>query len=409
MTNRLYFNDAYLRTFDATVDACEIRDNAPWLRLDQTAFYPTGGGQPYDTGVLQSGDTCLHVNDVLVDDHGDIWHLVEAPLPLGAQVHGQIDWERRFDHMQQHGGEHILAGCLFHLFGGVTHGLHLGEQLSTIDVSLPDGRMRLTADEVRQAETLANDRLQSDAPIRCWFPSAEELATLPLRKPSAVNESVRVVAAGDFEMVPCGGTHPASCGQIGLIKILSVTPSRGKMRVCFVAGQRAVRHFQTLAEAVSSAGCLLSATADTLEESVRRLLHEKNQLSAQLDALQKQTVLKSARSLLPAARSLPNGHRLISGMVETNDAELLFFAASKLSEEEQAILLLGGQSEDQVFLAFVQPNNSPFDLSKILRQAGGKGGGKAGFARGSAVSEGVLEAAVAQILSPPSKTKEVTP
>ena len=216
MTKRLYYEDSYLTEFDAIVTACQEAEGGFKMSLDQSAFYPTSGGQPNDTGRINESK----VIDVFGGASGEIWHLVDRFIPVNARVHCRVDWERRFDHMQQHGGEHILAGSLWDLFRGFTHGLHVGSDVSTIDITMPDGRTRLEESECLQLENLANSRIQQAAPIKAWFPDAQEMSTLPLRKDPTVHEQVRIVAAGDFEMVACGGTHPRNTGEIGLVKIL---------------------------------------------------------------------------------------------------------------------------------------------------------------------------------------------
>ena len=236
MTERLYYDDATLTEFDATVLECVPDNGAYRVRLDRSAFYPTSGGQPFDTGALGGAA----VSDVFVGEEGDVWHVVEAPLSPGQAVRGVIDWPRRFDHMQQHAGDHMIASALWRLLGGVTIGLHISHDVSTIDVAMPEGVTRIPEADIRRVEDDVNARIQRDVPIRCWFPSEAELKTLPLRKPPTVSEHVRVVAIGEDEMVACGGTHPATAGQLGLVKILGVAPARGKMRVSFVAGMRAL-------------------------------------------------------------------------------------------------------------------------------------------------------------------------
>lgn len=256
MTERLYYDQSYLREFDAVVTAA--RDGS-WVALDRSAFYPTSGGQPYDTGKINWDGGTAAVTDVEADASGVVWHRVSALPPLGNPVHGAIDWERRWDHMQQHAGDHMLAGAAWQLLGGVTIGLHLGEETSTIDLDMPDGRTHLTAEEEKLLEDTVNRRVQQDDPIRCWFPAPAELALLPLRKQPTVADHVRIVAMGDYEMVPCGGTHPATTGQIGPVKILSTAPARGKMRLCFVAGMRAVRCFQRAMSCADQVSAALSA------------------------------------------------------------------------------------------------------------------------------------------------------
>ena len=143
ITERLYYDNAYLTEFDGEV--IEIRSNG-WAALNRSAFYPTSGGQPYDTGDWTIGERILHVTDVEVEN-GVVWHKLDSPVSVGERVHGRIDWDRRFDHMQQHAGDHMLAGAAWQKFGGVTIGLHLGKEDSTIDMTLPDGRTHLTPDE----------------------------------------------------------------------------------------------------------------------------------------------------------------------------------------------------------------------------------------------------------------------
>ena len=171
MTERLYYDDAYLTEFDATVVDCIPDGGGFRLRLDRSAFYPTSGGQPHDTGTLNG----VHVLDVLVGEDGDVWHVTDAPLAAGESVHGRIDWPRRFDHMQQHAGDHMIASALWRHLGGVTIGLHLGEAVSTIDVAMPEGVTRIRPDDIRRVELDVNERIQRDVPIRCWFPEPEEL------------------------------------------------------------------------------------------------------------------------------------------------------------------------------------------------------------------------------------------
>ena len=166
MTERLYYDNAYLTEFDGTVLACEARGGHYEVLLDRSAFYPTSGGQPFDTGRLADAK----VLDVNVAD-GEVWHTVDRPLKAGDSVHGTIDWPRRFDHMQQHAGDHMIAGALHRLMGGVTIGLHVGDEVSTIDVSMPDGATRITPEALRQIEMDVNEHIQRDVPIRCWFPT----------------------------------------------------------------------------------------------------------------------------------------------------------------------------------------------------------------------------------------------
>lgn len=395
MTDRLYYQNAYLTTFTGIVTEQKTQDGNLWLALDRSAFYPTSGGQPYDTGTLRFTEGEARVLDVAVE--GDtVWHRVDREVPPHTQVEGEIDWPRRFDHMQQHGGEHILAGCIWNLFGGVTRGLHLGQEDSTIDVTMPDGRVHLNPQEMEELEEMANRRIQQDAPIKSWFPDEAELDSLPLRKPSAVKEQVRVVAAGDFEMVPCGGTHPGSTGQLGMLKIISITPAKSKMRVCFVAGMRALKYYQTLYNACQQAGSLLSAGADTLPQAVEKL--QTNLTQTRYDAVQWQ---KKASQALAAQLSSQaerlDEYSLVLHQAEGADMEGLKTLAQQLIAKPHTIALLAASQQEGVVVTFARGEQVQLDMAKLLRDSGAKGGGKPDFAQGKAGSPAVLDTAAQAI------------
>lgn len=398
MSERLYYGDAYLRDFEARVVACQTRQDGPWLTLDRSAFYPTSGGQPFDTGTLTAAGQVCRVLDVQVDDEGNVWHRTDVPLEPGDPVQGSIDWPRRFDHMQQHGGEHILAGSLYALYQGYVHGLHVSADFSTIDVTLPGGRMRLSAEEITALETLANRRVQLDAPIRCWFPSHEELSCLPLRKEPTVEGNVRVVAAGDFEMVACGGTHPSSTGQIGLIKVLDSAPSRGKMRLTFVCGARAIRHYQALSRAAGEASALLSIPPESLSKAVKRLLDEQTALREQLTACRLKQSRAQAETLMAQAQTLPYGARLVRAVLSDTDMEGLKTVAGELIGQEGCIALLAAPKAEGFHLLFARHAGLAQDMAVLMRVSGAKGGGRPDFAQGSAQTAETLEKAAAMLI-----------
>lgn len=392
MTERLYYQNAYLTTFSAKVIDKKTEEGSLWLALDRSAFYPTSGGQPFDTGVLRFEGGEAAVTDVEVQED-IVWHRVDKDIALNTPVHGEIDWQRRFDHMQQHGGEHILAGCIWNLFGGVTRGLHLGQEDSTIDVTMPEGRVHLEEEEIITLENLANQRIQQDAPIKSWFPDEEELRTLPLRKPSAVKEHVRVVAAGDFEMVPCGGTHPNTTGQLGMLKIKSITPARGQMRVCFVAGMRALKYFQACHMACTQAGALLSAGMDALPQAVEKL--QANLSQAKYDSTQWQKKACETQAAVWLEQALPLGpYSLVAHNLTDADMEGLKMMAQQLICREGIIALLASPTAQGTLLTFARSPEVPLDMAQLLRNSGGKGGGRADFAQGKADNDRVLETAV---------------
>ena len=383
ITRRLYYDDAYLRAFDAAVVA--VRADG-WAALDRSAFYPTSGGQPFDTGTLTGPRGTVRVLDVEVQENV-VWHRTSAPLLPGEPVHGEIAWARRWDHMQQHAGDHMLAGAAWQLLGGVTIGLHLGQEDSTIDMDLPDGRTHLTADEIRALENTVNRRVQQDDPIRCWFPDPEELACLPLRKTPTVREHVRVVAMGDYEMVPCGGTHPRTTGQIGPVKILSAAPARGKLRLRFVAGMRAVRYFQ---EAAACAESLAAALSSGLADAPEALLREReNRLGQQKEMAQR--LMQAALQVLEAGRQ----GSVYAAHLSFADHDTLARAAQEITRNPAAAALLSCPGKNGRMLLFARGTENKTDMAVLLKACGARGGGKPDMAQGSAPDEDALDRALA--------------
>ncbi len=373
-TNRLYYDNAYLISFDATVVA--VKEGA--VALDQSAFYPTSGGQPFDTGFLSVNGRKIQVSDVTVENNV-VWHHVKEEIPVGAKVHGEIDWNRRFDHMQQHAGDHMIAGAIWETMKGVTIGLHTGSDVSTIDITMPNGRTHLTDEETRSLECLVNHRIQENHQIRCWFPDEEELEKLPIRKKPTVSEHIRIVAMGDFEMVACGGTHPGTTGQIGLVKILSTAPSRGNMRLTFVAGMRAIQAYQDAAHAVREMGSLLSADVHTAPAALSKYMDscaaEKKELQAKLSEAALAYVSGKETSLL--------GAKCYCCTLPFADASILQQTAKALLQQENTLLFLACPREKGLLLLFARSADRTEDMAALLLKTGARGGGKADFAQGS--------------------------
>lgn len=392
MTERLYYNDAYLTEFDAVVVDCVPDGEGFRLRLDRSAFYPTSGGQPHDTGTLNG----VNVVDVLVGDDGDVWHVTDAPLAVGAVVRGQIDWPRRFDHMQQHAGDHMIASALWRLLGGVTIGLHVSGDISTIDVAMPEGVTRISPEDICRVEMDVNERVQRDVPIRCWFPEPDELKALPLRKPPTVSEHVRVVAIGDDEMVACGGTHPSTAGQLGLVKILNVAPARGKMRVSFVAGMRAFRDYRAMYDRAHEAAALLSTSTDNLAAHVAAMQEALKETTLELNRLRRDAAISELEAALETAPRTPGGAAIVARMM-AGDANLIKDVAAHLIKRPGVVALLGAKvGEGNAVFVFARSADVDIHMGKLLSDAakplGGKGGGRPDFAQGGGPVEIMGEA-----------------
>ena len=382
MTERLYYDDAYLWAFDAKITG--IRNGkrpGEWeVTLDRSAFYPTSGGQPFDTGTLAFGKAKANVKDVEADTEGEVWHTVDREIPAGTAVRGQIDGARRTDHMEQHGGEHMLAGAIWEKLGGTTIGLHLGQSDSSIDVSLPEGRTRLTEEEISLLEETVNERIRLDAPVRCWFPDTEELKSLPLRKAPTVTEHVRIVAMGDFEMVACGGTHPSSTGRIGQLKIISAVPARGKARVSFVCGGRALALFQTYMRCADKAGAALSCPVDRLSSAAGDLKFRLSEAEKRANRLETREIL--AQMAEAENREDLRGITLCVLTLPETDSRAVAAAVSEYIAEKGRALLLGAGER----LTFARSADVKIDMNELIKRVA-RGGGRPDIASGAGIPE----------------------
>ncbi len=382
MTERLYYDDAYLWQFEAVVTGVRngTRPGEWIITLDRSAFYPTSGGQPFDTGTLTFGKTKARVTNVEADSTGEILHTVDREIPAGTPVKGEIDGERRTDHMEQHGGEHMLAGAIWEKLQGTTIGLHLGQTESSIDVSLPEGRTRLTEEEILLLEETVNGRIRQDAPIRCWFPEEEELKKLPLRKPPTVTEHVRIVAMGDFEMVACGGTHPASTGRIGLMKIVSAIPAKGKVRVSFVCGGRAVKLFQTYMRYGDKAGAALSCPVDQLSRAASELKTRLAEAEKRANRLETKEIL-SRLAEAETGEDVPGITLCAMTLAETDSRAVAAAVSEYIREKGKALLLCAGER-----LTFARSADVKIDMNDLIKRVA-RGGGRPDMASGAGIPE----------------------
>lgn len=382
MTFPLYYKDAYIREFDAKVLSCEKEGEAWAVTLTQTAFYPVGGGQMHDTGTLGGA------NVLGVEKRGeDIAHILDRKLTVGETVRGEIDWERRFDHMCQHAADHLIAQALLRAHGAQTIGLHLGAEESSINVDMCGGPLRLSREELDSIEETVNQKIRANLPILCWFPGKAEMDMLPIRKDvSAIEGPVRIVGMGDYEFVPCGGTHPSSTGQLGLIKILSARPDKGNMRLFYVAGRRALKYFQTIQNEFERACALLSANEQTLAEHAQKALDAQKRIENELSALQTKIVMDKKDELLSRARLCAEGNAVFYMFVSAPEKALRELATA-LVQTPDTIALLFSRNGERVSAVFAKsetcaPNMGAL-MKELLPRFGGRGGGKPDFASGS--------------------------
>jgi alanyl-tRNA synthetase len=388
MTQRLYYLDAYRTTFDATVIDSGAHDRGHAVVLDQTAFYPTSGGQPFDMGSL--GDaTIIEVLDT--DDRG-IVHVVDRPLLIGAAVKGQIDWRRRFDHMQQHTGQHVLSAAYDRLFGIRTESFHLGAESSTIDLA-----REVSPDQIRAADDEANRIVWEDRSVNVKVVSGEAAKALPLRKESLRSGPLRLIEVEDFDLSACGGTHVARTGAIGIIATAASEKFRGGSRVEFLCGGRALARFRQWRDALSATTRHLSVQPSELAAAVEKLQAEGKALQKTIRAQQEQLALHEARALVARAE-LTNDARLV--LVEALDgwdaAGLKSLAAAATSIEPRLAVALFSTSQPSV--AVVSAGTAAnVDASAVLKSLIASGGGKGGGKR--ELAQGVLNAPVAELLT----------
>ena len=408
MTDRLYYTDPYSREFDAAI----VRREGRFVTLDRTSFYPTSGGQPYDTGTL--GD--LRVVDVFDGDDGTVTHVVQdagegrpadhggdpvagpvPPLRVGETVHGAIDWPRRFDHMQQHSGQHVLSAAFHRLFDARTVSFHLGAEVSTIDLA-----RELVPHDVAAAETEANRIVWENRAVTIRFADAEEAGRMPLRKEPKRRGTLRLIEVADFDLSACGGTHVAGTGAIGIIAIGSWERFKGGQRIEFRCGGRALDSMRALRDTVSGATRLLSVSAREVPEAVERFQAQARDQKRAAALLQAEIGRYRAAEMAASAQ-VTAGARIVLRSVDAGAIELKTLASAIVVAPGHVAVLVSTSTPALVAIARsadlgIQANHV---LAALTARFGGRGGGKPDLAQAgglNAPAEEILDAARAEIL-----------
>lgn len=396
-TDSLYFEDAYLTAFEATVVAHGSVGGRAAVALDRSAFYPEGGGQPADTGMLGG----CPVADV--QSEGElVWHVLARPedltsMPVGAAVAGRVEWARRFDHMQQHCGQHLLTAAFIAAAGLHTVAFHLGAAGVTIDLATPE----LSAAQARAAEELANTIVWEDRLIDARFVSDAELARLPLRKAPTVAGPVRVVSVPDFDYSACGGTHPRATGAIGLIAVLRWSRQRGGTRVSFACGGRALAELRRLGVAAGGAAAALSVGVDELPAAAERTVAAQKMAARELELAR--AALDEAEAMRRYAAGEQDGPaRLVCAQLPEGEADRMRALAQQIAAQPGGVAMLGsGGARAQLVVACAP--DSGRDAAALLRVGlaplAGRGGGSAGLAQGGGPDAMGLAAALAAMLA----------
>jgi alanyl-tRNA synthetase len=374
MTERLYYTDPYLVEFDARVLRVEPYDGRRAAVLDRTAFYPTSGGQPFDTGRLGAAA----VTDVIDRDDGVILHVLDGDLEPGP-VRGTIDWNRRFEHMQQHTGQHVLSAAFDRILKARTESFHLGSISSTIDLD-----RTVSAGDLERAEDEANRVVWEDRPVGIRFADAAEVAKLSLRKESSRDGTLRLIEVPDFDISACGGTHVSRTGAIGAIAVQSSERFRGGTRVEFLCGVRVLRGYRALRDAVAASVRLVSVLPAELPAGIERMQREAKEMKRQLKDLQ--TRLSTFEAAALAGRAERRGNlQVVAAALEGWDQSGLKAIASEIAARPGHVAMLFSVPAPSA-VVIARAADATIDSGAMLRQLvekfGGKGGGRPELAQG---------------------------
>jgi alanyl-tRNA synthetase len=342
--------------------------------LDRTAFYPTSGGQPFDTGALGAAQ----VMDVFDRDDGVVVHVIEGAIEAGP-VHGRVDWARRFDHMQQHTGQHVLSAAFDRRLQVRTVSFHLGATTSTIDLA-----REVSPQEIERVETEANRIVWEDRPVSIRFADAEEAARMPLRKESAREGRLRLIDVEQFDLSACGGTHVARTGAIGVIAVSGWEKFRGGSRVEFVCGGRALNAHRQLRNTVARSIRLLSVLPQELPAAIERIQNEGKEQKRRLKDLQTELAGHQATALAGAAETIGSA-RIVLASLEGWDAPGLKAIASAIAERPGHVAILVSAPAPASIVIARAPDlqvDSAALLKQMVAQFGGKGGGRPELAQG---------------------------
>lgn len=377
-TDRLYYTDPYLREFDATLVDTVSHEGQTALVLDRTAFYPTSGGQPHDVGMF--GD--VRVIDVVDAEDGRILHIADR-APSSTTLRGTIDWTRRFDHMQQHTGQHVLSAAFDRLFGVRTESFHLGVESSTIDLA-----REVSAAEIARAEDQANTVVWENRPVTIRFAGPDEIASLPLRKEPKREGTLRLIQVQDFDLSACGGTHVSRTGAIGIIAVSSFERFRGGSRVTFLCGGRALSGFRLLRDAVAGGVRALSVLPIELPAAIERLHADAKELRKQVRDFQLKAAVQEADRLAGEAVDVA-GRKVVTASLPAWDAAGLKAIAAGIAERPGYVAVLVGGPESTP-LVVARGSESGVDSGALLRSLltrhGGRGGGRAELAQGGGLT-----------------------
>ncbi len=380
MQSRFYYENAMIKQFTATVEkVAKDEENHTYIVLNNTAFYPTGGGQPHDTGKIDNIEI-VNVEEV----EGEIRHYVADGADvstLGGEVTAEINWKRRFDHMQQHAGQHILTAAFVELFDFPTVSFHLGTDSVTIDLQTTE----VTEEQLLAAERLANDIILENRPIETKWVTAEEAVEYPLRKALKVEGPIRLVIIPDFDYNGCGGTHPTSTGQVQAIKILSTEKMKQNIRVHFVCGGRVINVLHTQNAVLTDVAKQLSAPKEQAHHALRKVMTTAKATEKALIDANDQLLQFEAREFVASATD-HDSTVIVKAFNERSIQQLQKLAKFMTEQNENLSVALIGEYEDKYQIVTARGKSNATNMKEVLQTVlpllGGKGGGSETLAQG---------------------------
>ncbi|MEN3325613.1 MAG: alanyl-tRNA synthetase [Acidobacteriota bacterium] len=392
VTERLYYSDSHLIEFEArVVDVTDRVSGWTAIVLDRTAFYPTGGGQPSDTGTLNGA----RVVECIDDGDNGVLHVVQGAAPgRGDAVRGRIDWSRRLDHMQQHTGQHILSQALITLFNAPTRSFRVLDASCEIDVELNNP----TTEVIERAVELANNVIWEDRAIAIRSVTSGEAAKLRLRKEPARDGDLRLIEIDGFDLTPCGGTHAYRTGEVGMIAVRSWERAKGLTRIDFVAGVRALTDYRKANKSAREVAALFSTGRDDVPQVAAQMLEEHKELNRRIRVLEELAAGVEAERLLATA-----SEGVVTHIFDGRDAESLKKLAHALSAHPGTIALLGSRDKDTARLVFARSLDAGGDMNSLMREAcallDGRGGGRPDMAQGGGKNVGKIGDALSHALT----------
>jgi len=387
-TKRLFYNAPYKKEFEATViSSLKIDDTSCGIILDQTLFYPESGGQPADKGRLNKA----RVYSVYEDDE-TIVHVVDTDFNEGEKVHGSLDWDRRFDHMQQHSGQHILSQSFLELKNAKTIGFHMGEKDSTIDIDCAD----ISDEEIQLIEDRANKIVMENRDIQISVIDKNKLDTAALRKYPSEEDTLRIVEIDHFDKTACCGTHVLRTGEIGIIKIIKTENYKGGKRITFTCGWRSIKDYQFKHTIVNKAAKILTSSCSELLDNIEKLKNKYHNDKKRVNQLIKEKADLESRDLFNNAEKL-HGMRIASQVFRNREQSEVSVLIKQLIDYEKIIVIFG--LEDQEPMIFLgRSEDVDIDMRKILQPASeimqAKGGGSPFLAQAKGKLSGKTDEAV---------------